>query len=319
MQKPIVISCGEPAGIGTEIFIKAWHKVRNDFGIVWIGDPSHLPANIEWNEYSQSTPISAQALSVIPIAFPAPNTLGQAAPQNAPQVQEAIRIGVFGVLEGQFSALCTCPIHKKTLKDGSNFPFPGHTEYLAHLTKSPQAVMMLAGKGLRVVPLSIHIPLKDVPAQITAPRICNTVQILARELRDKMGIQHPRIWVTGLNPHAGEGGAMGQEEKEIIAPAIAKLQAMGINIQGPFSADTMFHTKARAQYDLALCMYHDQALIPLKTLDFEGGVNVTLGLPIIRTSPDHGTAFDIAGGGKADPTSMIAALRMAHDLAKAKV
>jgi 4-hydroxythreonine-4-phosphate dehydrogenase len=219
------------------------------------------------------------------------------------------------VQRGAALAICTAPIHKKALKDGAGFAFPGHTEFLAHLAGVDRVVMMLACPGLRVVPVTIHIPLAEVPGALTATLLEDTIRITHAALIRDFGIAAPRLAVAGLNPHAGEGGAMGPEDGAVIAPVVARLNAEGLTIRGPLSADTMFHVAARAGYDTAICMYHDQALIPIKTIDFAGGVNVTLGLPFVRTSPDHGTAYDIAGRGIADPTSLIAALRMARDMA----
>ncbi|MEM0945163.1 MAG: 4-hydroxythreonine-4-phosphate dehydrogenase PdxA, partial [Pseudomonadota bacterium] len=198
---------------------------------------------------------------------------------------------------------------------GAGFAFPGHTEYLAALAGVPRSVMMIAGPQLRVIPVTIHLPLAEVSPTLTETAIIETVEIAASALVRDFGFPQPRIAVTGLNPHAGEGGAMGREEVETIAPAIATLQSRGLAVTGPHPADTLFHAAARARYDVAVTMYHDQGLIPVKALDFDEGVNVTLGLPFIRTSPDHGTAFDIAGKGIASPTSLIAAVRMAGEMA----
>jgi 4-hydroxythreonine-4-phosphate dehydrogenase len=217
---------------------------------------------------------------------------------------------------GAASAICTLPIHKKALKDGANFAYPGHTEYLAHLGGVDRVVMMLASDQLRVVPTTIHIPLADVPGALTPALLRDTIRITAQGLRDQFGITAPRIAVAGLNPHAGEGGAMGFEDTEVITPVLQELRAEGYDLTGPLPADTMFHASARVRYDVAICAYHDQALIPIKTLDFDRGVNVTLGLPFIRTSPDHGTAFDIAGQGIANPSSTIEALRLAWRMAQ---
>ena len=205
--------------------------------------------------------------------------------------------------------------NKKTLMD-AGFAFPGHTEYLAHLTGAPRAVMMLAVEGLRVVPITVHNAIAKVPELLTEDLIVETARIADASLKRDFGIAAPRLALAGLNPHAGEGGALGTEEATVIGPAIERLRAEGLTVTGPHPADTMFHAAARARYDAALCMYHDQALIPIKTIDFDRGVNVTLGLPIIRTSPDHGTAFDIAGQGIANPTSLIAAIELAADLAE---
>ena len=219
------------------------------------------------------------------------------------------------VQSGQASAMCTAPIHKKILKDGADFAYPGHTEYLAALGDTDHVVMMLACPELRVVPATIHIALKDVPTQFTPKVLEDTIRITATDLARHWGITSPRIAIAGLNPHAGEGGAMGREERDWMTALITRLQGEGFNLKGPMPPDTMFHARARAGYDVAICAYHDQALIPIKTIDFDGGVNVTLGLPFIRTSPDHGTAMDIAGQGIANPTSLIAALDMAWDMA----
>jgi 4-hydroxythreonine-4-phosphate dehydrogenase len=213
--------------------------------------------------------------------------------------------------------MVTAPIHKAVL-NAAGFGFPGHTEFLAHLTGARRAVMMLASDQLRVVPLTIHIPLADVPGAIDKQAVFDAGEIVLTALRRDFGIRNPRLAVAGLNPHAGEDGVLGAEDASVVAPAIAALAARGFHVRGPLSADTMFHEEARKTYDAALCMYHDQALIPIKTLSFWDGVNVTLGLPIVRTSPDHGTALDIAGQGKADPRSMIAAVRMAADMADAR-
>jgi 4-hydroxythreonine-4-phosphate dehydrogenase len=213
--------------------------------------------------------------------------------------------------------MVTAPIHKAVL-NAAGFAFPGHTEFLAHLTGARRAVMMLASDQLRVVPLTIHMPIADVPRAIDKAAVFETGEIVLTALRRDFGILNPRLAVAGLNPHAGEEGVLGGEDAAIVAPAIAALKARGFAVRGPLSADTLFHEEARKTYDAALCMYHDQALIPIKTLSFWDGVNVTLGLPIVRTSPDHGTAFDIAGTGKADARSMIAAVTMAADMADAR-
>jgi 4-hydroxythreonine-4-phosphate dehydrogenase len=218
-------------------------------------------------------------------------------------------------ISGAASAIATPPISKKALYDGANFPYPGHTEFLAALGGVDRSVMMLASDELRVVPVTIHIQLAQVPAALTSELIVDTGRIVAAALRRDFGLNTPRLAVAGLNPHAGEKGAMGREDIEVVAPAVERLRAEGVDVVGPLPADTMFHAAARARYDAALCMYHDQALIPIKTLAFDKGVNVTLGLPFIRTSPDHGVAYDIAGQGKADPTSMIEAIKLAARLA----
>lgn len=262
------------------------------------------------------------ALPVVPLRARLGDTPGEPAIANAAGIIESIDRAVEDAASGRAAAVVTCPIAKKVLYD-SGFRFPGHTEYLAHLaermTGTPVTpVMMLAGPGLRAVPVTIHIPLAKVPGALTTEAIVATARIVARDLKGRFGIAAPRLAVSGLNPHAGESGTMGREEEEIVRPAVEQLKAEGIDAFGPLPADTMFHARARAGYDAAICMYHDQALIPAKALAFDETVNVTLGLPFIRTSPDHGTAFDIAGSGKARPDSLIAALRLARRLADAK-
>ncbi len=314
----IAVSCGEPAGIGPEIAARAWDSLRDALPILWIGDPAHLPAGTPWQrveDTAEARAVSVKALPVMVRAFGPPAIPGTPDPAHAQGVIDAIALGVDLVSRGVCSALCTAPIHKKALMDGAGFAYPGHTEYLAALAGVRRVVMMLACDALRVVPTTIHIPLCAVATALTASLLTDTLLITHAALRRDFGIARPRLAVAGLNPHAGEGGAMGHEEIDTIIPVLDALRAQGMDLQGPMSADTMFHAGARKNYDAAVCMYHDQALIPIKTLDFSGGVNVTLGLPFIRTSPDHGTAFDIAGQGRADATSMIAALRMADEMA----
>ena len=288
----------------------------------WIGDPSHLPQGsmiglIDHPDQARAMP--PEVLPVLAHRFAGPALPGHPAPENAAGVIAVIERAVGLAMAGQASAVCTAPIHKKALKDGAGFAFPGHTEFLAHLAGVDRVVMMLASKLLRVVPVTIHIPIADVPAALTADLLETTIRITAAGLARDFGLAAPRIAVAGLNPHAGEGGAMGGEDIAVIAPVLERLRAEGFVINGPLSADTMFHARARDGYDVAICMYHDQALIPIKTLDFDGGVNVTLGLPFVRTSPDHGTAFDIAGKGLARADSLIAALKMAQDMAVARL
>ena len=316
----IAISCGEPAGIGPEIAVKAWQALRHEIPMLWIGDPSHLPKGTPWQSATDQTAgaICATALPVLVQDFGGPLTQGTANPAHAQGVIDAIATGVDLVQRGACDALTTAPIHKKALADGAGFAYPGHTEYLAALAGVEQVVMMLACPELRVVPATIHIALADVPQAFTARLLTDTVLITHAALRRDFGINRPRIAVAGLNPHAGEGGKMGDEEIAWMNDTVAALAAEGIDVFGPLPPDTMFHARARRGYDVAICGYHDQALIPIKTIDFDGGVNVTLGLPFIRTSPDHGTAFDIAGKGIANADSMIAAIRMAHDMAQSR-
>ncbi|SLN64962.1 4-hydroxythreonine-4-phosphate dehydrogenase 1 [Aquimixticola soesokkakensis] len=320
LARPIAISCGEPAGVGPELMEAAWQATRAQLPLLWVGDPRHLPATLPHRivaDPQEALDICPKALPVLPLAFEGSAARGVADPANAAGVIDAIACAVDLVQRGAASALCTLPIHKKALKDGADFAYPGHTEYLAALAGVSRVVMMLACDALRVVPATIHIPLSAVPAAFTPAVLEETVRITQSALRTQWGLAHPRIAIAGLNPHAGEGGAMGTQEQDWMFASCAKLRAEGIEVTDPLPPDTMFHSRARAAYDVAVCAYHDQALIPIKTLDFDRGVNVTLGLPFIRTSPDHGTAFDIAGKGIARPDSVIAALNMAARMARA--
>ncbi|HEU0095222.1 MAG TPA: 4-hydroxythreonine-4-phosphate dehydrogenase PdxA [Rhizomicrobium sp.] len=301
---PILITMGEPAGIGPEVAIAAFDHFGGRIGahpLKLVGANGIFPGHDAILTKAQATRIPGQPDSA-----------------NAAAVTEAIEIAVAACLTGEAAAVVTAPIHKAVL-NAAGFPFPGHTEFLAHLTGTRRAVMMLASDQLRVVPLTIHMPIAQVPGEITKQAVFDTGEIILAALRRDFSILNPRLAVAGLNPHAGEDGMLGGEDAAVIAPAIAALKARGFNVRGPLSADTLFHEEARKTYDVALCMYHDQALIPIKTLNFWDGVNVTLGLPIVRTSPDHGTAFDIAGAGKADARSMIAAIKMAADMADARL
>lgn len=318
---PIALTCGDPSGIGPELALAAFATLRGACPFFMIGDPRHLPpgAEIALIDAPEEALSDHSALPVLTHEFLANAVPGCPSPENAQGVVEVIRKGVELVLQGRASALCTAPISKKELVDHAGFGFPGHTEFLAHLAGVEDVVMMLAARELKVVPATIHIPLSEVPAALTAKLLETTIRITAAALTRDFGIANPTIAVAGLNPHAGEGGLLGAEEIAIIAPLCARMRAEGLVVKGPLSADTMFHEKARSEYDVAIAMYHDQALIPIKTLAFDRGVNVTLGLPFVRTSPDHGTAFDIAGKGTADATSLIEALRMAHRMARARL
>jgi 4-hydroxythreonine-4-phosphate dehydrogenase len=328
MNLALALTMGEPAGIGGEIALHAW-RARGVNGVppfFLIDDPDRLEAlaaRLDWHvplapitEPEAADATFPSALPVLPLALAHRVEPGQPDIANAPQVIEAIARGADLTRAGHAAALVTNPIRKETLY-AAGFAYPGHTEYLAALGGVPVA-MMLVCPGLRVVPVTIHQPLRAAVADLTRERIVATGRIVAAALQRDFGLSAPRLAVCGLNPHAGEGGALGREEIEIIGPAIADLAGEGIAITGPFPADSLFHVAARTRYDAALCMYHDQALIPLKTIDFAGGVNVTLGLPFIRTSPDHGTALDIAGRGTADPTSLVAALKLAAWMAAAR-
>ena len=313
----VALTSGEPAGVGPEITAKAWAALKDRDVFFLIGDPTHLPAGtpvVEIDAPEAAAAAMADGVPVLARDFGGPRVPGAAQAGHAAHVVAAIREAVELVQAGRAAAVCTNPIHKKALQDGAGFAFPGHTEFLAHLAGVRDAVMMLACDALRVVPATIHIALREVPEALTREGLATTIRITDAGLRAQ-GMARPRIAVAGLNPHAGEDGAMGREEIDWIAPLLNDLRAEGLEIAGPLPADTMFHPQARARYDVAICMYHDQALIPIKTLDFAHGVNVTLGLGFVRTSPDHGTAFDIAGQGTADPSSLIAALRMARKMA----
>lgn len=317
-----VLTCGDPSGIGPELAVKARALLGRALPFAWIGDPRHLPDGTAWIEIATPAAAAQVPEGLLPVLvhpFAAPARPGQPDPANAAGVVSAIARAVDLVQGGEATALCTAPIHKKALKDGAGFAFPGHTEYLAHLAGVERVVMMLACPALRVVPATIHIPLADVPGALTETLLEETIRITHAGLVRDFGLAAPRLVVAGLNPHAGEGGAMGWEDERMIRPLVARLAAEGMAIRGPLPADTLFHPAARARYDAAVCCYHDQALIPIKTLDFDGGVNVTLGLPFVRTSPDHGTAYDIAGRGMANPSSLVAALRMAQEMAAARL
>lgn len=319
MRPPVALTCGEPAGIGPELALKAWQTLRDTCPLVWIGDPRHLPEGAPVtlvDDPAQAVAASAAALPVLPHRFARETVPGTPDPANARGVIEVIERAVALVQTGKASAVCTAPIHKKALIDGAGFAYPGHTEFLGALAGVRRVVMMLASAQLRVVPATIHIPLSEVPRALTPDLLHDTIEITAQALRMQFGIAHPRLAVAGLNPHAGEGGKMGREEVEWIAPLLAGLGGEAYALSGPHPADTLFHAAARARYDAAIAMYHDQALIPIKTLDFDRGVNVSLGLPFIRTSPDHGTAFDIAGKGIANPSSLIEALKLAQVMAR---
>ncbi|HXR95300.1 MAG TPA: 4-hydroxythreonine-4-phosphate dehydrogenase PdxA [Rhizomicrobium sp.] len=296
---------GEPSGIGPEIALAAFDALGGKIG----AHPLKLVGDAAVFAGRESFLIATKAK-----IWAAP---GKPDPANAAAVIEAIEIAVKACLAGEAAGLVTAPIHKAVLKE-AGFPYPGHTEFLGFLTNAPRAVMMLASDKLRVVPLTIHAPLAEVPKAVTSDAILETCEIVLKALRRDFAIAQPRLAIAGLNPHAGEDGMLGMEEKNIIVPAIRLLNERGHKVIGPLSADTLFHDEARKNYDAVLTMYHDQGLIPIKTLSFWDGVNVTLGLPIVRTSPDHGTAFDIAGKGNADHRSMIAAIRMAASIADAR-
>lgn len=317
-RSPLALTMGDPASISSEITAKAWRALAATgpaFAVIadpfWISDQD-VPINVI-RSMDQVADVFASALPVLSLSLPEIARLGQPDPLNAPAVIASIERAVRLAQDGEVSAVVTNPISKAVLY-AAGFPHPGHTEFLGALTGGTP-VMMLAAPALRVVPVTIHVSLRAALDGVTTDAILSVARATHAAMQRDFGIARPRLAIAGLNPHAGEQGAMGTEEQTIIAPAIAQLQAEGIDAIGPYPPDTMFTDLARPGYDVAICMYHDQALIPLKTLDMVNGVNITLGLPIIRTSPDHGTAFGIAGKGQADPASLIAALRMAANLA----
>ncbi|MGD9543942.1 MAG: 4-hydroxythreonine-4-phosphate dehydrogenase PdxA [Methylocystis sp.] len=324
---PIALTQGDPAGVGPELALLAYaeRRARDLPPFFLLSEPAfvaRVAANLAL-ELQIETTTPAQACDVFPRALPVVDAgvrvvsvvAGSPDPADAPSTVRSIEQAVECVVRGEARAVVTNPIAKSNLYK-AGFKHPGHTEFLAELAQRHfggdyRAVMMLWSEELAVVPITIHIPLADAPKRLTRELIVETGEIVAHDLTTRFQIAKPRLAFSGLNPHAGEDGALGREEIDVIAPAIAELRARGVHASGPFPADTMFHAAARANYDAALCPTHDQALIPIKTLAFARGVNVTLGLPFVRTSPDHGTAFDIAGKGVADPTSLIEAIKLA--------
>src|SRR5262245_35577549 len=330
MFKPLALTLGEPAGIGPDITIAAWTR-RGELKLppfYLLGDADYLKeraallrprVTIARVAPTEVHAAFATALPVVDLTARATAAAARPDASSAPIAIAAIRPAVSDVLGGAAAAVVTNPVAKNVLyRSGS--PEPGHTEFLGRLAGEftgvePRPVMMLWAPELAVVPVTIHLPLTEVPGRLTLDLIVETGRTVARDLKARFRVKHPRLAVAGLNPHAGEDGALGAEDSAVVAPAVARLRTEGIDARGPLPADTMFHPAARASYDAAVCMYHDQALIPIKTLAFDHAVNVTLGLPFVRTSPDHGTAFDIAGSGRADPASLIAAIKLAARLA----
>jgi len=314
----IAVTMGDPAGIGPEITAAAWRALRTGGpAFVVVADPAVLLAHAPLRIVDHADLSSfSEAMPVLPVQLAAAVTAGRPDSANAACVIASIEHAVGLAQSGQASAVVTNPISKAVLKS-AGFAHPGHTEFLAALTGAAgQEIMMLASPALRVVPVTVHVSLRAALDLLTTEKIIAAARATHAALMRDFGIAHPRLAVAGLNPHAGEDGHMGSEEQTLIAPAIRALRESGIDATGPWPPDTMFTEPARRRYDAAICLYHDQALIPLKTLDMWGGVNVTLGLPIVRTSPDHGTAFDIAGKHLARPASLIAALRMAADIVR---
>jgi 4-hydroxythreonine-4-phosphate dehydrogenase len=325
---PLAISMGEPAGVGPDLILRLYadREALKLPPFVVFGQCKFLAARAKRLgldiEFKEST--AAETASIFPHALPVvhvdgliPDKPGAPSPLSGKVVIEAITQAVQQTLGGACRGLVTAPIAKNVLY-AAGFRYPGHTEFLAALCAgsgpAPLPVMMLAHGALRVVPLTIHVPLASVPALITPELLVQTGKIVAHDLRTRFGIAEPRLAVTGLNPHAGEGGTIGMEDLDIIAPAVAQLQFERVEVDGPIPADTLFHLPHWRRYDAVIAMYHDQALIPIKTVAFDAAVNLTLGLPLVRTSPDHGTAFDLAGSGKGSTASMLAAIRMADQL-----
>lgn len=322
---------GDPAGIGPDITLQAWQRRDESIPVFAVlADPdvltdraAGLSLDVPIRQIStikEAETCFQTALPLLPVTAPEINVKpGQPDTAYAEAVTGAIEEAVRLTYEGQASAMVTCPINKAVLYD-AGFRYPGHTEFLGALAAEhgdeATPVMMLSAEGLRVVPATIHIPLKDVPSALSQKKIVDNLIIMANELRRSFSVPNPTIAVTGLNPHAGENGALGKEEADLIIPAMETARSKGLTLTGPHPADTLFHDTAREKYDAVLAMYHDQALIPVKTIGFDKGVNITLGLPFIRTSPDHGTAYDIAGTGKANPQSLMEALKMADFMAR---
>jgi 4-hydroxythreonine-4-phosphate dehydrogenase len=329
--QPLALTLGEPAGIGPDLALAVWSR-RSELDVppfYLVADPDFLKLRAE--QLGLDVPIATvtpraaaaafgSALPVVAIDVAVTAAPGRPDRSSAPAAVASIRRATADVMAGSAAAVVTNPVAKNVLYNWG-FAEPGHTEFLATLVheatgKSLRPVMMLWSPELAVVPVTIHLPLKDIFKQLSVELVVDTGRIVAHDLATRFGLSHPRLVLAGLNPHAGEAGTLGEEDGAIVAPAVARLVADGIDARGPLPADSLFHAQARATYDVALCMYHDQALIPIKTLAFDHAVNVTLGLPFVRTSPDHGTAFDIAGTGRADPTSLVAALRLAARLAR---
>jgi 4-hydroxythreonine-4-phosphate dehydrogenase len=326
---PLALTLGDPAGIGPEITVKAWQALREsgpaflaigDFDTLAASCAAGVPAPRRISAPAEAPGVFPEALPVLDLPAPAPAIPGRPSAAAAPMIVKWIEAAVALALRGEASGVVTAPIAKALLYE-AGFAFPGHTEFLGELTAAAVwdgvrgPVMMLTAQDLRVSLVTVHAPIAEVPALLSCEAIVRAGLVTAQALRRDFGVARPRVAVAGLNPHAGESGALGREEVEMVEPAVRALREQGVEASGPYPADTLFTTEMRRRYDAAVCLYHDQALIPVKMLDFWGGVNVTLGLPIVRTSPDHGTGFDIAGRGVARADSLVAALRLAHEIA----
>lgn len=329
-SRPLALTLGDPAGVGPEIVVKAWQALRDEgLSFLAVGDFQALASAsasgasiLQRITSPQEAPrLFGKALPVLDLPLRAPVVAGQPSAAAAPAVIQWIETAVGLALSGDVAGVVTAPIAKAPLYE-AGFKFPGHTEFLGELTAAARydgargPIMMLTARDLRVTLVTVHAALARVPGLISVESIVNAGLVTAQALRRDFGVAQPRIAVAGLNPHAGESGGIGREEVEIVEPAVRALRDLGVEASGPYPADSLFPEEMRARYDAAVCLYHDQALIPVKMLDFWGGVNVTLGLPIVRTSPDHGTAFDIAGRGVARPDSLIAAIRLADEIAR---
>jgi 4-hydroxythreonine-4-phosphate dehydrogenase len=324
---PLAVTIGDPAGVGPEIVAKAWSELRGSGpAFLAVGDLQALASAGAAGQVTritspeEATRVFPDALPVLDLPLRSPVVAGQPSSAAAASIIQWIETAVGLALRGDVSGVVTAPIAKAPLYE-AGFRFPGHTEFLGELTRAAPhegargPVMMLTARDLRVSLVTVHVPIAEVSRRLTSEGIVHTALVTAEALRRDFGIRHPRLAVAGLNPHAGESGQIGREEVEIVEPALQRLRELGVDAAGPYPADTLFPDAMRALYDAAICLYHDQALIPVKMLDFWGGVNVSLGLPIVRTSPDHGTAFDIAGRGVARPDSLIAAIRLAAEIA----
>lgn len=319
MPRPLAITAGEPAGIGPDLCLQL---VQNGHPLVVVADKTllqrradQLQIDIRFHEYSVADPYLPGRLSILHVPLVRPAQAGRLDPANSTYVLETLRRAVQGCLSGEFSGMVTAPVHKGVIND-AGFAFTGHTEFLAEQSHTPQVVMMLAGGGMRVALVTTHLPLREVADAITAPLLEGVLRILQRDLRVRFGIARPRILVAGLNPHAGEDGYLGHEEIEVMIPVLDRLRAEGMDVSEPLPADTLFAQHRLRQCDVVLTMYHDQGLPVLKHASFGGGVNITLGLPFIRTSVDHGTALDLAGTGKAEAGSLLEAIRVASEMAQ---
>lgn len=319
MQRPLAITAGEPAGIGPELCLQL---ARLALPLVVVADrellqqrAAQLGSSVQFHDYVPGAPCGTGKLSVLHVPLAQTALAGKLDAGNAPYVLDTLRRAVQGCVSGEFCGMVTAPVHKGVIND-AGIAFTGHTEFLAELTHTPQVVMMLAGKGLRVALATTHLPLREVADAITAPRLESTLRILRHDLQHRFGIANPRILVAGLNPHAGEGGYLGREEIEVMIPLLDRLRAEGFDVSPPMPADTLFVASRLRECDAVLAMYHDQGLPVLKYVSFGAGVNITLGLPVIRTSVDHGTALDLAGTGRADAGSLLEAIGVAAEMAK---